>query len=199
MLGTYGRSLWVTNVSALQELHETVLSSDAHLFTIKPTVQRVVWSFGANDYLFGQRFVETPNEPYGMVIRYFLKEAATSGATVVISNAKGEEVARLTGGGARGINTVVWSTCAGRSEPQGRGRGEAGGGGRQGQPCVSGRSGGPGGADPIDSFVPLGDYTVTLEANGRKLTQKAQIVKTQGWSLGPNPQVIRQLKGSSAP
>ena len=41
--------------------------------------------------------------------------------------------------------------------------------------------------------------TVTLEANGRKLTQKAQIVKTQGWSLGPNPQVIRQLKGSSAP
>jgi hypothetical protein len=64
---------------------------------------------------------------------------------------------------------------------------------------VSGRSGGPAVGDPLDAFAPLGDYTVTVEVNGRTLTQKAQIVKTQGWSLGPNPQVIRQLKGGSTP
>ena len=34
-------------------------------------------------------------------------------------------------------------------------------------------------------------YTVTLEVGGKTLTQKAQIAKTQGWSLGPSPQIIR--------
>jgi photosystem II stability/assembly factor-like uncharacterized protein len=204
VLGTYGRSLWVTNIAPLQELNGKVLTSDAHLFTIEPTVQRVIWSFGANDYLFGQRHAETPNEPYGMVIRYYLKEPGTSGANVVIGDAKGQQVAKLTGEAKRGINTVVWSTCVQRPSPQGEGRGRAGGGragggGGRGQPCVSGRSGGPAVGDPLDAFAPLGDYTVTVEVNGRTLTQKAQIVKTQGWSLGPNPQVIRQLKGRSTP
>jgi hypothetical protein len=137
-----------------------------------------------------------------MVIRYYLKEAAPSEASIVITDAKGQQVAKLPGAARRGINTVLWSTCVQRpAEGAGRaGRaGGSGGGGGRAQPCVTGRSGGPGVGDPIDQFVPLGDYTVTVEVNGRKLTQNAKIVKTQGWSLGPSPQVIRQLKGSSTP
>ena len=107
-----------------------MLAEDVHLFTIKPTVQRVTWSFGANDYLFGQRNFQTPNEPNGMLIRYYLKTAAQS-ATVAITNASGQEVARLNGPAAAGINTVVWNTRVG----DGRGRGAAGGPGTPPSVC----------------------------------------------------------------
>jgi hypothetical protein len=53
-------------VAALEELTGAVLADDAHLFSIRPTVQRVTWQFGANDYPFGQRHVQTPNEPAGI-------------------------------------------------------------------------------------------------------------------------------------
>ena len=176
ILGTYGRDFWITNVSALQELTEDVLRSDAFLFSIKPTTQRVTWSFGANDYLFGQRHLQTPNEPNGMLIRYYLK-AASGGVTVVVADATGQEVARLQGSGNAGINTVVWNT---------RATGRAGGAG------APGRGGGAtrGGAG-IETLAPLGEYTVSLVAGTQTLTQKAHIAKTQGWEIGQKATVIR--------
>jgi hypothetical protein len=154
-----------------------VLAEDVHLFSIKPTTQRVTWSFGANDYLFGQRHLQTPNEPNGMVIRYYLKTAGSGGASIAIANAAGQEVARLQGGAAAGINTVVWNTRTG-----GRGAGAG----------ASGRGGGAtrGGA-ALDQLAPLGDYIVSLTIGGRTLTQKATIAKTQGWSIGQSPTIIR--------
>ena len=171
VLGSYGRGLWVTNIGPLQELSPAVLAKDAHLFSIKPVVQRVTWVFGANDYLFGQRHFSTPNEPNGMVIRYYLKSAGSGRATVVISDAAGQEVARLQGPADAGINTVVWNTR--RDAAGGRG-----GGGRGGPPVV-------------DLLLPLGEYRVTVDAGGTSLTGVGRIVKTQGWSIGLTPQVIR--------
>ncbi|HEX7779592.1 MAG TPA: hypothetical protein VF424_10155 [Vicinamibacterales bacterium] len=172
VLGSYGRGLWVTNIGALQELSPAVLAKDAHLFNIKPAVQRVTWVFGANDYLFGQRHLSTPNEPNGMVIRYYLKNAGSGRATVVISDATGQEVAKLQGPADAGINTVVWNT---RRDAAGGGRG---GGGRGGPPIV-------------DLLMPLGEYRVAVDAGRTKLTGVGRIVKTQGWSIGLTPQVIR--------
>jgi photosystem II stability/assembly factor-like uncharacterized protein len=179
ILGSYGRDLWITNISALQELTDRVLDQEAHLFSIKPTVQRILWSFGANDYLFGQRHLSTPNEPNGMLIRYYLKNAGTS-AVIVVADAKGAEVARLQGSANAGLNTVVWNTRLGGGR----------GGGAGGRGAGTGRGGGRGGAG-LDQLAPLGEYTVTLEIAGRTLTEKARIIKTQGWSLGLTPQVIR--------
>ena len=172
VLGSYGRGLWVTNIGALQELSPAVLAKDAHLFNIKPAVQRVTWVFGANDYLFGQRHLSTPNEPNGMVIRYYLKNAGSGRATVVISDATGQEVAKLQGPADAGINTVVWNT---RRDAAGGGRG---GGGRGGPPIV-------------DLLMPLGEYRVAVDAGGTSLAGVGRIVKTQGWSIGLTPQVIR--------
>lgn len=171
VLGSYGRGIWITNIAPLQQLNRAVLESDAHLFEVPPTIQRVTWSFGANDYLFGQRHFQTQNEPNGMVVRYYLKNAGAAGS-VVISDAKGQEVARLPAPGAAGFNTVVWPT---RSV-----------GGRGTTPAQR-----PTSNNPIDQLAPLGEYTVTLEIAGRKLTQKARITQTQGWTIGPVPQVIR--------
>jgi photosystem II stability/assembly factor-like uncharacterized protein len=171
VLGTYGRGLYITNITPLQEMNDGMLAEEVHLFAIKPTVQRITWQFGANDYLFGQRNVQTPNEPNGMVIRYYLKNQGSGSANIVITDAKGQEVARLRGNTAAGINTVLWTM---RAQGVGRGRGSGGGGG-----------------NILDGWAPLGEYTVTIELGANKLTQKARITKMQGWSLGPAPQIIR--------
>ena len=176
IVAALGRNVYVTNISALQELNDAVLAKDVHLFSIKPAVQRVTWAFGANDRLFSQRYLITPNEEIGMAIRYYLKTARTDGAAIVITDIHGKEVARLKGESAAGINTVFWNMLA-PPPPSATGRG---GGGR-------GR--GPGYSPEL--WAPLGDYVVTLEAGGQKLTQGARIVKTQGWSVGAAPQVIR--------
>jgi photosystem II stability/assembly factor-like uncharacterized protein len=196
VLGTYGRSFWVTNVRALQELTATVLSSDVHMFSVKPTTQRVTWQLGANDYVFGQRHIQTPNEPNAVVIRYYLKQAVTPDAKVVITNADGQEVARLAGSAKAGINTVLWDIGGGgRGGGRGTGSGAtAAGVGAGGRGSTVGQGGGRGrgaAASVMDRLVPLGKYTVTLEVAGRTLTETASIVRTQGWSIGPSPQTIR--------
>ena len=135
----------------------------------------MTWPFGANDYLFGQRHLSTPNEPNGMVIRYYLKSAAPAAAS------RGDHRRLRAGSGAAaghrhaGINTVVWNT-----------RRDAGGGGGRG-----GGGGGRGGPPLVELLMPLGDYTVTVEVGETRLTGAGRIAKTQGWSLGQTPQVIR--------
>jgi hypothetical protein len=175
IVAAFGRGIFVANIAPLQELNETVMAKDSHFFAIKPAVQRVTWSFGANDRLFSQRYLITPNPENGMAIRYYMKNAHEGGANIVISNVRGSEVARLKGGAAAGINTVVWNMQAATAAAA-AGRG---GGGR-----------GRGGFSE-EIWVPLGDYVVTIEAGGQKMTQHARIVRTQGWSLGPLPQTIR--------
>ena len=169
VVGSYGRGLFLTNIAPLQELDERVLGQGVHLFAVEPTVQRVTWSFGANDYLFADAHIRTPNEPSGMVIRYYLKGQMDEGATIIVSDFNGVEVARLEGETAAGINIVVWSM-----RPQ-----SAGGA----------RGGGGGGA--LDRLVPPGEYVVTVEIGGESFTRSATITSTQGWSLGPFPKVIR--------
>jgi photosystem II stability/assembly factor-like uncharacterized protein len=170
VLGTYGRGLYITNIGPLQEVNDTMLAEEVHLFGIKPAVQRITWQFGANDYLFGSRNVQTPNEPSGMVIRYYLKNPMSGSANVIITDSKGQEIARLQGRAAAGINTVTWNM---RTQGAGRGRG------------------GGAGSSTLDQWMPLGEYTITLELGDKKFTQKGRIAKMQGWSLGPMPQIIR--------
>ena len=169
VLGSYGRGIFVTSINALQQLNEAVLESDAHLFDIEPTVQRVTHSFGANDYLFGQRHFQTQNEPSGMMIRYYLKNASAP-VSIVIADSTGKEVAKLEGPGAAGIQTVTWNT-------------------RKAAATGSARGGIIG--SPIDQLVPLGEYRVTLQAAGQTIGKIGRIVRTQGWTIGPVPQVIR--------
>jgi len=175
IVGSYARDLWITNVSALEELTGEVLSEDAHLFTVRPTTQRVTWQFGANDYLFGQRHQQTPNDPSGMLIRYWLKSAAPGDSAVVtIADSTGSVLTRLKGPGAAGVNTVVWNTR------------------RPGPPRGAGAATRPVAGTAVDALYPLGRYTVTLEVGGVKRTQPAEIVKTQGWPIGDAGTTIRQ-------
>jgi hypothetical protein len=91
---------------------------------------------------------------------------------------------------------VRWTTRdRGDAAGGGRGRGGRGGeAGEGGEGGAFGRQAGPG-VNVLDQWAPLGNYTVTLDAGGRKLTRNAQIIKMQGWSIGAAPQIIRSLDG----
>lgn len=178
VLGTYGRGIWVTNIAPLEELTRTVLSQDVHLFSIADTVQRVPWQFGANDYLYGQQNLQTPNPPDGMGIWYYLKQSASSAPAIVITDSAGKEVAKLTGSGDAGLHFVLWDTR--RPRPNG-------GGGR-------GFAALPPGETVVDQLEPLGTYTVTLEVGGVRQNASGRIVATQGWSLATSPEVIRGVE-----
>jgi photosystem II stability/assembly factor-like uncharacterized protein len=207
VVGSYGRSFWVTNVRALEQLTPDVLASDVHLFTVKPTVQRIVWSLGANDQLFGQRHIQTPNEPSGMVIQYYLKNPAAGDVTVTVTDASGKEVWSATGPGKAGIDTVLWPMGPGARFFAAGARRAGVRGVRQAAPvdpatrmavnqtpiasAAQGGSFGGTAGTVIDRLPPLGTYTVTLKVGGRTYTEEASIVRTQGWSIGPNPQTIR--------
>jgi hypothetical protein len=179
------------------------LAEDVHLFDVQPTVQRVTYQFGANDYLFGQRYVQTPNEQSGMVVPYYRKTASKAPTSIVITNAQGQEMARFDGPSKAGLNCVVWDMRTGGRRRGGRSRGPcldrpvdtttnlvaAGGSGARAQ---NGRQGdAPRPRSVIEQLAPLGDYTVTLQSGTTKLTRPARITATQGWRIGPTPEVIR--------
>ncbi|HET7564263.1 MAG TPA: hypothetical protein VFJ96_04665 [Gemmatimonadaceae bacterium] len=205
ILGTYGRGIYITNIEPLQEMTPAMLAEDVHLFAIAPTVQRVTYQFGANDYLFGQRQLQTPNEPDGMVIRCYLARQGTGDVTITIANAEGQTVATIAGPTAPGMNCIVWSTRLEERRRRGPSREPRPGECTYGRPvrstvgarAASARGDGaprpPGRASRtvLDPLAPLGDYTVTLQADGKTLTQKARITATQGWRIGPVPEVIR--------
>jgi hypothetical protein len=127
-----------------------------------------------------------------MIIQYYLKAETSAKPTIAISDSKGKEVARLTGAGKPGINSVRWTTRD-RGDEAGRGRGGRGGAGGAGE-GGSGRQAGPG-VNVLDQWAPLGEYTVALDVGGKKHTRKAQITKMQGWSIGATPQIIKSTGG----
>jgi len=165
VVATYGRGLWLTDITLLQEWNEKIPAEDVHLFAVEPRAQRVPAVYG-NYQLQGDSHVITPNEPDDFVIRYYLKEKAGDKVKVTITDLSGKVLREIDGKGEAGFNTVLWDM---RPKSEGEAPPE--------EDEYAARSG----------LVDPGEYVVVLEAGGRKLTQKAIIRKRQGWSIGPFP------------
>jgi hypothetical protein len=181
-----------------------VLAEDAHLFTILPTTQR---SRGRSEQRLSLRAtpLQTPNDPDGMAIYYYSKTAGTAPVAVTVSDASGREVARLSGPSAAGINRVVWSTRVGGGGGRGGVGAAAGRGGRGGAGPDAGRpraqqpkrkrppARGAANANPLDQWMPLGEYKVTLDVGGKTFTPAGAHHEDDRWGLnGATPQVIRR-------
>ncbi len=107
---THGRAIWIADVAPLQQMTPEVLAKSTHLFA--PTVafqyaQMIVASEPRS-----QRQWKGEGGPTGAEIAYRLSAAATGTARVLIVNAAGDTIARLTGGTAAGINKVSWNLSA---------------------------------------------------------------------------------------
>jgi hypothetical protein len=154
VLGTYGRGVFVGDISHLQELSTAVLSKPGHLFAIEP---RTPYGFRAlgNYHLFGNAYIEVPNEPEAVVVSYYLAAKDEKGARVTITDIRGESVAQLKGPSEAGVNRVLWNMRRG-------GAAEGRGGGR--------------GAGPT---LPPGAYRVVVDVAGQQLSGVATIRERQ--------------------
>jgi photosystem II stability/assembly factor-like uncharacterized protein len=106
--GTYGRGIWITDVSVLQQLTDQVLGEDVHLFDVEPRTPRNESGWGNYD-LYGDRVHSTPNEPNGLVVNYYLREKTDAKVTLRVATPSGQLVRLLDGSAAAGLNSVVWN------------------------------------------------------------------------------------------
>jgi photosystem II stability/assembly factor-like uncharacterized protein len=108
VIGTYGRGVFVSDITPLQELSPEILSSSFHLFQVEP---RPAYGFRAlgNFHLFGHKYIEVPNEPDALAITYYLRAALAGGARVTIGDMQGQAIAQLDGPSNAGLNRVLWN------------------------------------------------------------------------------------------
>ena len=103
VVGTNGRGFFIADISPLQELTAEVLEQDVYLFAIEPEVQWIVPSQRA---VSAQNFAGE-NEPYGVVINYYLADAAAGDASIRIYDGT-RLINELSGTAAAGLNRVIW-------------------------------------------------------------------------------------------
>lgn len=108
IVGTHGRGAFVTDITPLQQLSEEVLARDVHLFSPEPKALRIESGWG-NYRFFGHRHITTPNEPNGVLLDYYRREASDTPVTLRIQDAAGSVVRTLEQSGGRGIQRVVWN------------------------------------------------------------------------------------------
>ena len=166
VVATYGRGIYITDISVLQELTPEILNKEIHLFSIEPVMQRITRNWG-NYRLYGDRVLVTPNEPNAVTINYYLKSSLPSKVKITIKDPDGHILRELEGPAEAGLNRVLWDMRA--LKPQE-------------------------GAAPIEPFsrratnlVEPGQYLVIIEAAGQTLQAKALIKGRQSWAIGPFP------------
>ncbi|HQR35779.1 MAG TPA: hypothetical protein PLK30_23780 [Blastocatellia bacterium] len=155
VVGTYGRGIWITDITPLRELNQA-LAMDAHLFAIEPKARRREGALG-NYRLYGDRLMITPNEPNGMTFSFYLKEPPKEKVTLTVTDVTGKVVRTFEPAAKAGLNRVIWEMSEG-----GRGPGQGG----EFRPGAGLRT------------VPAGEYTVTLQVGEKKLTQPARVLAT---------------------
>jgi photosystem II stability/assembly factor-like uncharacterized protein len=118
VVGTFGRSIYVLDLIPLQELTDSVLAGEAHLFTVRDAQS---YQQGNTYESYGDKFFTAPNPPTGAPISYYLKNDAGRDVTLTIRRegaADDDVVQTLTGSGRPGINTVTWDLLARRPRPR---------------------------------------------------------------------------------
>ena len=119
--GTYGRGIWITDVSVLQQLDEKVLGEDVWLFDIEPHTRFNESGWG-NYELYGDRYHSTPNEPDAVIVNYYLREKTAATVSVRVSDPAGKLVRTLDGTAAAGMNAVAWNMRDAERRPVPEGR-----------------------------------------------------------------------------
>ena len=98
VVGTHGRSIYVIDVSSLEQMTPDVLNADHYLFDVRATIVFDPKKVGKDSKAYS-----APNPPFGATIWYYLKEAATQPVIVSILAKDGSTLATLKGEQERGI------------------------------------------------------------------------------------------------
>ncbi len=162
VVGTFGRAIWIVDISPFEQMTPQVLAKSAHLFDVKPgTLFKTRYTYGATiEELNGDMFFRAENPPYGTVITYYLRETYGPEVSISIRDRNGTTVRTLKGPGSAGIHRVVWDLKREGSvtdEEAARARAET----------LSEK-------DAL-AWVPAGRYTATLDSAGSRLTTDIRV------------------------
>jgi photosystem II stability/assembly factor-like uncharacterized protein len=174
ILATHGRSLYIMDdITPLQQLTETAMNADAHVFDVRPAVAYV------NDVqkailVEGAKHFRAQNPPRGTAISYLLKHAASAAVNITISDVTGREIRTFEGPKAAGLHRVQWNIAV--AFPSGRGQ--------QGQqpqvpPQIQQFLGRGGLTGPP---VPAGSYLLKVAIGDKVVAQKTIVVEADSFA-----------------
>jgi len=120
IVGTYGRAMYITDVSVLQQVTDAVLAEDVHVFGIEPRSPFQASGWGNYDF-YGDRHITTPNEPNAITIVYYLRDTQERKVSVTVADLSNQLLRTIAGTSLRGLNTVRWDMkdSAGKLQPRG--------------------------------------------------------------------------------
>ncbi|HEX2094027.1 MAG TPA: hypothetical protein VHG28_16615 [Longimicrobiaceae bacterium] len=104
--GTHGRSVWVVDVSPLQEMSDSVMAKRAHFFSAPPAyLYAPTFQSGST----GNKLFQGENPTFGASLAYRLGPG-TPGDSVrlVVTDVRGDTVRVLRGPGGPGMHRVYW-------------------------------------------------------------------------------------------
>jgi photosystem II stability/assembly factor-like uncharacterized protein len=150
IVATHGRSAYIADISAIEEMTPQVLAKDIHLFSVEPKFK---WSEVLPKETFSVNF-RGKSEPAGLAINYYLKSKPQGDVIVQIFQGM-QKISEIKGTGDPGLNSVVWDmtrAMVAAAQPA--------------QPRFRARAG---------AQVPEGLYQVRLIVNGQTLITSAEI------------------------
>jgi photosystem II stability/assembly factor-like uncharacterized protein len=177
IVATHGRGIFVTDISALEEISDKTLAQDFYLFEVESKVKWIVrrGNVSATTNFNGE------SEPNGVMINYYQKAPAPGDVVVkIIQGSRVLAEAETKGPNAAGLNQMLWNmlatpvTAPGVAVPEGRGRGGRGGG-RGG----AGRGDAPPAYPSLGGTVPaeVGEYSVVITAGGKSFSKKFNLLE----------------------
>jgi len=105
--GTHGRSIWIVNITPLQQLDRSVLNSNIHLFAPAPAFHFGTSPTGGE--FTAQAYFQAPSPPYGAELRYWLGDDRDEDVEILIQDPEGKTIRTLTASSMEGLNTVTWN------------------------------------------------------------------------------------------
>jgi len=126
VVGTFGRAIWVVDISPLGQLEEA-LESSAFLFQPDPAVaHNIRYTYGSGvEEINGDLFFRGENPPYGVTIDYYLAQDMGGEARLRVQDSSGRVVRSLTGPGSGGMHQVQWDLETDAAQSAGSGGGTA--------------------------------------------------------------------------
>jgi photosystem II stability/assembly factor-like uncharacterized protein len=153
VVATYGRGIYIVDISPFKEFTPETFGQDTHLFDIK---DQILWKrFDQRGGTLGE-FAKADNPPPGATIYYYLKNQANK-VTLSVKDATGAVIQELNGKIGKGIQKVQWNLTKRSDQSGDEGMARM----RRFRQAM---------ADP-------GIYTIVLSVNGREVGTKTVTVK----------------------
>lgn len=110
VIGTYGRGAYIANVSLIQQISDSLLLQDFHLFDIKTKPvrnfsERAWWG---NYEMTGDNQLFTPNEDNGLIIYYHIKETSKKDPWIEICDSDYKSLDTLEIDNTPGLHKTRW-------------------------------------------------------------------------------------------